>query len=129
MRVDARPPASAPEPATAQRNAENAIREVLAQYVAGLEGRSLAALKRVWPSLSGNQERAIRTEFANARSVGARFIEPRIMVSGDMATITGTREYNLVTQDGQRLSTVTKTTITLHRNGDDWVIDRVVHQQ
>jgi hypothetical protein len=128
-RGESRPPARAPEPAAQAANAEVAIREVIAQYVSGLASRSLPALKRIWPSLTGNQERAIRSEFDNARSVQARFSEPRVTVNGDTATVTGVREYNLVTQDGQRLSTVTRTTITLHRSGDAWLIDRVVHQQ
>lgn len=113
-------------PATA---AEDMIREVIAQYVRGLESRNLAALKEVWPSLGGTQERAIQTEFANARTVQTQFTDPRITINGDTTTVTGFRMYSLVTQDGQRLSSVTRTTMTLRRNGDAWVIERVVHQQ
>lgn len=108
---------------------EDMIREVIAEYVRGLESRNLAALKRVWPSLGGTQERAIQTEFANARTVQTQFTDPRITINGDTTTVTGFRMYSLVTQDGQRLSSVTRTTMTLRRNGDAWVIERVVHQQ
>jgi hypothetical protein len=108
---------------------EDTIREVIAEYVRGLESRNLAALKRVWPSLGGTQERAIQTEFANARTVQTQFTEPQITINGDITTVTGFRMYSLVTQDGQRLSSVTRTTMTLRRNGDAWVIERVVHQQ
>ena len=108
---------------------ENAIRHVIAQYVSGLESRSLAALKRVWPSLGGNQERAIQTEFENARTVRALFTDPHITINGDTTTVTGFRTYNLLTQDGQRLSSLTRTTMTLRRSGDEWLIERVVHQQ
>ena len=101
---------------------------MVAQYVAGLDARSMAALKRVWPTLSGAQERAIQAEFANARSVQARFNDPRIEMNGDSATVTGVREYRLVTQDGQQLSTVTRTTLTMRRSGDAWQIERIVHQ-
>jgi serine/threonine-protein kinase len=107
---------------------EALIHEVVAQYVAALEGRSMAALKRVWPTLTGAQERAIQSEFANATSVRARFTDPRTSIDGNTATVTGTREYRLVTQDGQQLSTVTSTTFTLRRTGDAWHIERIVHQ-
>jgi hypothetical protein len=108
---------------------EKPIHDVIAQYVNGLESRSVATLKRVWPSLGGNQERAIQTEFENARTVHTLFSDPRITVTGDITTVTGLRIYSLVTQDGQRLTSLTRTTMTLRRSGDAWVIERVVHQQ
>jgi hypothetical protein len=116
-------------PVTSAGGTEEMIRDVIAQYVRGLESRNLATLKRVWPSLGGTQERAIQTEFENARTVRTQFTDPRITVNGDITTVTGFRMYSLVTQDGQRLSSVTRTTMTLRRNGDAWVIERVVHQQ
>jgi hypothetical protein len=108
---------------------ERTIQEVIAQYVNGLESRNLATLKRVWPSLGGTQERAIQTEFENARTVQTLFTDPRITVNGDITIVTGLRMYSLVTQDGQRLSSLTRTTMTLRRSGDAWVIERVAHQQ
>jgi hypothetical protein len=120
-------PSQTPAPPAA--DVEDAIREVIAQYVSGLESQSLAALKRVWPSLGGREERAIRTEFENARVVQTVFKDPRITINGDTTTVTGVRMHSLVTQDGQRLSSVTRTTMTLRRKGDAWVIERIVHQQ
>jgi SnoaL-like domain len=108
---------------------EGTIRRVIAQYVNGLEARNLAAIKRVWPSMGGIQEQALRTEFQNARTVEALFDDPRITINDDTTTVTGLRSYNLVTRDGQQLSSVTRTTITLRRNGDGWVIEQVVHNQ
>jgi serine/threonine-protein kinase len=109
-------------------NTDTLVRDVVAQYIAALEGRSLPALKRVWPALAGAQERAIQREFANATSVQVRFTDPRTSLDGETATVTGRREYRLVTQDGQQLSTVTTTTLTLRRTGDAWHIERIVHQ-
>jgi hypothetical protein len=108
---------------------EEMILEVIAQYVSGLENRSVPALKRVWPTLGGTQEQAIRTEFKNARTVQTLFKDPRITINGDVTTVTGLRVHSLVTQDGQRLSSMTKTTLTLRRDGGAWVIERIVHQQ
>jgi hypothetical protein len=139
-RVDA-PPSVAESPRSETRqpqteegftdltNDERSIRSVIAQYVSGLESRNLAALKRVWPSLGGIQEQALRTEFRNARMVQAMFENPRITINDDTTTVTGVRSYSLVTRDGQQLSSVTRTTITLRRNGDAWVIEQIVHNQ
>jgi hypothetical protein len=109
--------------------AENAIRGVIAEYVSGLESRDLATLKRVWPSLGGNQEKALKTEFANARRIQALFHDSRISMNDDTTTVTGVRSYGLETHDGQRLFTTTRTTITLRRIDDAWVIEQVVHHR
>jgi hypothetical protein len=120
---------SSPEPESTvlTPEAEDKIKDVIAQYVAGLETRNLVALKRVWPSLGGNQEKALRTEFANARSVQALFHDSRITVNNGNTTVTGIRTYALETLDGQQLFTTTRTTITLRRVGNEWVIERMVH--
>jgi ketosteroid isomerase-like protein len=89
----------------------------------------VAALKRVWPSLGGDQEKALRTEFANARTVEALFHDPRITISDDTTTVMGLRSYGVETHDGQRLSATTRTTITLRRVDDGWVIEQVVHNR
>lgn len=106
---------------------EQTIRGVIDQYVSGLESRNLAALKRIWPSLGGNQEKALRTEFAHARTVRAVFRNPRITIDGDTTTVTGLRDYRLETQDGQSLFTTTTTTITLRQLAGEWLIQQVVH--
>ena len=116
-------------PAPTAADVEDAIRQVIAQYVSGLESQSVPALKRVWPSLGGREERAIQTEFENARIVETAFKDPRITINGDTTTVTGFRMHSLVTRDGQRLSSVTRTTMTLRRNGDVWTIEHIVHQQ
>jgi hypothetical protein len=126
-RAESLQPAQAAVPPAA--GAEARVRHAVAQYLSGLESRSLAALKRVWPTLGGNQERAIQDEFEKARTVRASFTDPRITITGDTGTVTGYRTYNLLTQDGQRLSRVTRTTMTLRRTGDEWLIERVVHDQ
>jgi SnoaL-like domain len=119
-------PLQPPQPVA---DVEATIMDVIAQYVSGLENQSVPALKRVWPTLGGDQERAIQSEFENARTVQTLFKDPRITIKGDITTVTGLRKHSLVTQDGQRLSSETRTTMTLRRSGDAWVIERIVHQQ
>ena len=123
------PREAAPAPTLSAAEVEGAVKNVLAQYVNGLQTRDVAALKRVWPSLGGNQERAIQSEFDNARSVRVFLTDPQISVNGDITTVTSFRTYHLLTQDGQQLFSLTRTTMTLRRNGDEWLIERVAHHQ
>ena len=122
------PPERGPTEADRRAAAERAIADVIARYASALESRTMARLKRVWPSLSGGQERAIEEEFRNSRSIGVGLSPPRIELMGNRATATFERSYRLETRDGQRLQTDTTTVLTLHRDGDNWVIDEVRHQ-
>ena len=123
----ARPAAEPAAETTEFEKTIQTIRGVIGQYVSALESKNLVALKRVWPSLGGNQEKALRNEFAHARTVQAVFHNPRITIDGDTTTVTGLRDYRLETQDGQSLFTTTTTTITLSRVDGEWLIQQVVH--
>jgi hypothetical protein len=121
-------PGPVPPAAPAPPPSQQAIRDLVQQYIAALEGRNLTALMRIWPSLGGAQERALRTEFQNARSLSVQLTDQRIEVNGESATMTAIREYILVTGDGQRLSTTTRTTFTFRRNGTGWIIANIAYQ-
>jgi eukaryotic-like serine/threonine-protein kinase len=121
------PPATPPPP-TADARSDDDIRLVLERYVAALEARSLAALKRIWPALSGSQEQAIRTEFDNARSIDVELASPRITIAGDAATVVAVRHYRLEMRDGHRLQNDTRSTIVLKKNGNAWVIEQIRHE-
>ena len=128
-----RPPADAPadraqSEADRRAAAERAIAEVLDRYAGALESRTMARLKRVWPSLGGAHQRAIEEEFRNSRSISVVLSEPRIELSGDRASVTCQRSYRLETSDGQRLQTDTLTVLALRREGEAWVIEDVRHQ-
>jgi ketosteroid isomerase-like protein len=135
----AKPPAPVTAPAAAQtqapppapeRPSEEDIRLVVRQYVAALEGRDLAALKRVWPSLSGSQEQAIRQDFDNARDIAVDIESERVEAAGDSATVTCMRQYRVQTRDGHRLETRTRTVLSLRRNGrGQWIIDNIRFEQ
>ena len=124
------PPAAAArtEPAVEAADPRDSIRAVLSQYVAALEARNIAALKTLWPSLAPSQERAIRSEFANARSVQVRLADPRIDVDGATATVSTMREYQIVTADGHRLATNTRMAMRMRRAGGAWVIEGITYQ-
>lgn len=122
------PSASPPTTVPAAERAEAQIAALLAKYVSALEGRSIEALKGIWPGLGGATERAIRTELTGARRVRVQLTAPRIDVSGSTATATASRHYELETNDGQRLSSDTETTFSVRKAGDSWVIHDVVHR-
>jgi serine/threonine protein kinase/tetratricopeptide (TPR) repeat protein len=122
------PPSPAPAPQVAERRTpdpQEAIRRTLDQYANALEARSLPALKRVWPGLGGAQERAIRDEFQNARSISVTLESPRIQVSGDTATAVATRHYALSTLDGHELRSDARSVFQLRASDAAWLIESV----
>jgi ketosteroid isomerase-like protein len=128
----ASPPAPKPEavpaPPASPVKAEAAVTAVLERYTSALEQRDLAALKAVWPSLGGAQQKAIESDFNNARSISVQFVNPKIDVSGSTATITGVRRYGMQTHDGQRLRNEANTTLVLRQAGNGWQIESVRYQ-
>ena len=115
-------PIVSPPPAAPQPPPEAGVRAALAQYTAALEARDVGAMKRVWPSLSGDLEKGIRDDFENARQIDVEIGDERIDVAGDTATVTCLRSYRIQTRDGHRLATENRTIITLHKSGRSWII-------
>ena len=125
------PPAPA-APATAPTEVKSApvsptagINELLDRYEGALESRNLDALKRLWPSLGGAQQSAIRDEFQNATRIDVEIVNPQINIQGGGATVTFIRRYELHTVDRQRLRRESRTTMQLQRSGTTWLIDRM----
>ena len=126
----ATPPAQpAPDPAvaaaTAAAAAQSAIRELLSRYEQALEGRSIEALKGIWPSLGGTQQTTIRTGFEHASRIDVDIVDPRITVSGATATVTFLRRYEVLTDDRQVQRADRNTTMTLIRTDGSWVIEQI----
>ena len=122
-------PQTAPaEPAPPAPLPASGVIEVLNRYRAALENRSLDALKRVWPGLSGAQESALRSDFQNAARIEVDIMSPQIAINGTNATATFIRGYQVHTKDGQRLRTETRTTMSLQRSGNVWVIEHIRYE-
>lgn len=119
------PPATTAAEGTASPVANDAIRELVRRYEQALEARNIDALKRIWPTLQGSQEDAMRKEFAYARRIDVGIDDLDITVSGGSGTATFLRRYELATVDGQRHSSNSRTTMSVRRAGADWLIDRV----
>lgn len=121
------PPAPAPGPSGAEA-ARRGIEDLLQRYVSALQGRDIDALKQIWPSLSGDAERAIREQFANARAISVTLGSPQITVSNGTAVVVCRRDYEVETRDGQRPRTSTRTTLQLRRNENRWLIENIRYE-
>jgi hypothetical protein len=113
-------PAPAVEPPPLSRERAN---DVLERYKAALEARSLDQLKRIWPSLGGAAEAALREEFQHASRIAVDISETQVSTSGTTARISFVRRYSLLTEDGQRLQSTSQAAMDVHRSGDAWLID------
>jgi len=123
-------PAPAPTPAPPPAPVENsgaAIQDVLARYKSALETRDLAALKQIWPGLSGRQESAIKAEFDNSRTIAVTLKSISPTITKDTATVVCRREYVVTTTDRRTLNSATRMTMTLDRKNGAWQIDNIRH--
>jgi hypothetical protein len=85
----------------------------------------MEALKRIWPTLGGAQQAAIRSEFEHARRIDVEVVDPNISVSGASATVTFVRRYGLLPEGGPLQRADTPGTMTLRRTNAGWVIDQL----
>jgi hypothetical protein len=105
-----------------------AVQAVLARYRAALESRDIGALKRIWPTLSGRQEDAIRNEFEHSRGIAVGLDGVDIRPTANGATVTAHRSYAVTTADGQTLRTATRMSMTLVRHDGAWTIETIRHE-
>jgi serine/threonine-protein kinase len=113
-------PETAPPPPPEER-----ITDLLARYKEALESKSIDQLKRLWPSLSGGAESALRQEFQHATRISVDIADPQISVSGGSGKVTFVRRYGLVTVEGQRLQSTSDAVMDVRRAGTTWVIDSI----
>jgi hypothetical protein len=104
------------------------IHATLTRYANALEARDLGALRRIWPSLSGRQEEAIRNEFQNARAIAVELADIDVKIVGRAATATCRRRYTVTTAQGQTLNTVGRMIVALSRQADVWTIDNIRYE-
>jgi tetratricopeptide (TPR) repeat protein len=121
------PPATAPAPAaessTAARDA--AIADLLTRYKSALESRNLDALLRLWPGLSGAPQERVRTQFQQASRISVEIVDPHISGSGDNATVSFIRRYDVVTVEGDRQHNESHATMDVRRSGTSWLIEAI----
>ena len=97
------------------------ILEVIRRYVAAMETRNLGALKAVWPTVAGEQERRIRSSFHFARAMRVHLNVRDIHVGDSVAVVSCHRRDAIVTADGETWRHERPGTINLVRS-DSWKI-------
>jgi hypothetical protein len=126
------PPAPSPPPVAPAPSAETlaaardaAIADLLNRYKSALESRNLDALSRLWPGLSGAPQERVRTQFQQATRISVEIVDPHISGSGDNATVSFIRRYDVVTVEGARQHNESRATMDVRRVGASWVIEGV----
>jgi hypothetical protein len=104
---------------------DTVIQKALTAYTTALEARDFDALKRIWPGVTGAQERAIRAEFGHARTLRVNLLSPRIDARDDQAIVTARRRYAITTTEGTKLQTESAITLNLRRAISGWIIQDV----
>ncbi len=118
------PPAPAPAPSGGGRAdtaaADTAaIKETLAQFVAGYEKLDTAAVRRVYPNAPGN------LTFDNVRSYSLTLDAPQISISGDRATVRTVRRVRVQMRAGAAQQQTLPTEFSLRRAGNGWVVESI----
>jgi hypothetical protein len=98
---------------------------LLERYKAALEAKSVDQLRRIWPSLGGTAETALRREFQHASRITVDISELQVSPNGATGRMTFVRRYSILTDDGQRLQRTSQATMDVHRSGDTWLIDSI----
>jgi serine/threonine protein kinase len=115
-----------PADATAQpAAAEDRIIDLIGRYKDALESRNIDQVKRLWPSLGGAAETALRQEFEHSRQIAVGITDRQISVAGNAGKVSFVRTYSILTVEGQRLQSTSQALMDVHRAGGGWVIDAI----
>jgi serine/threonine protein kinase len=120
------PRVAAPTPPPRPADPAPEIREVVAEYAGAVESESLDGLRRVYPGMTGVQQRGWEQFFQLVRDVRARLSVARLDASGSTADaqITGTYTY-LNTSSGKTESQPVSFHATFRQEGGRWRISQV----
>jgi hypothetical protein len=121
--VQPSPPAE-PKPAPPVVNDEAAIRQVVATYARAIETKDVTLFRSVKPNLSAEDERRLVEGF---RAVGSQRVNATVLAidrQGARATVR-LRRQDTISTGGRTQTANSEQTITMVRDGDRWVIDRI----
>jgi serine/threonine protein kinase len=120
------PTVTAPAPAPKAVDPGPEIRGVVAEYAGAVESKSLAGLQRVYPGMTGVQQRGWEQFFQLVRDVKAQLSVARLDVAGGTADaqITGTYTY-LNTSSGRTESQPVSFHASFRNEGGKWRISQV----
>jgi serine/threonine protein kinase len=102
-----------------------AIQETLRRYADAYGSRDVAAVRKVLPSLSVQQLRALEKDFSDYRSYSVDIADPRITVDHETAVATSQVTRSFVTRSGVAGGHTMATTFRLRKIDGSWVIERL----
>jgi hypothetical protein len=126
--VPARPEPPPPPGDTARDSRTNdvaAIHDTLRRYTDAYQSRDISAVRKVLPSLSAQQLRALEKDFSNYRSYNVEVADPRISIDRDTATASCQVTRSFVTRNGVAGGHTVATTFHLRKIDTAWVIERL----
>ncbi len=118
-------PSGIPAASDSVESAQKAINNVPEQYKEAMEGKNLSLLKKIWPTLTNQQESAYKNQWAYTRSLRIQLQKSKIeRLQGESATLTVYLRYEQNTDDGSNRKWNQKATFDLTRKGQDWFIEK-----
>jgi hypothetical protein len=102
-----------------------AIQETLRRYADAYGSRDVAAVKKVLPSLSVQQLRALEKDFSDYRSYNVDIADPHISIDRETAVATSQVTRSFVTRSGVAGGHTMATTFRLRKIDGSWVIERL----
>jgi hypothetical protein len=108
------------------RQARQLVDATLERYRLAFEHRSVDELRRVWPTLTRQEQTSFQEFFRNARAVSMSLRpqgEPEI--AGDTATVKAVRSIQMTSERGREPAQENPVVIRLKRNGQEMLIESV----
>ncbi|MFN7977261.1 MAG: hypothetical protein U0P30_03940 [Vicinamibacterales bacterium] len=111
-----------PAPAAPARESDDAqVRRALDTYVRAIENKDIALFRSVRPGLSADEEKRLRTSFAQVEKQSIEMKVDAIAITGDTADAKVSR-VDTVQAGGRAQTSRSNQTIRLARRGGSWVI-------
>jgi serine/threonine-protein kinase len=120
------PPAEVKPAAPSTADDENAIRQVLREYARAYSDRSTAALKAIYPGLTGSELAALERAFLNSSEYQLTLSDIRVQVQGAQAKATCRAAKRIVPLTGEPRNPTGPGVFDLMRSSTGWVIIRAV---
>ena len=102
-----------------------AVHDTLRRYTEAYQNRDINAVRKVLPSLSAQQLRALEKDFSNYRTYTVEVADPRVSIDGDTATANSPVTRSFVTRNGVAGGHTVATTFHLRKIDGSWVIERL----
>ena len=115
------------EAAQRQEKERQGIRALLDRYKVAYERTDLAAMRAVFPNLSGGEERDLRKQGEFARAIQMTLIIADIHLSGEAAKVSAQQQLNVRTTSDNKslLSPQTSITFNLRKRDGSWIIEGI----